>query len=222
MLRIVVCEDNISYLNYTVTLIEKILNRNNIQGKVIFKTSNSNEIKNNIKNNWADIYFLDINLNDNITGYMIAENIRKVDINAYIVFISGHLEYVLHAFKVQPFDFLPKPVSEEILEKCILKIEQNYYSQNIENHSCFKHIEIKTGSIVHKVKTNIIVYIERLKSKTIIYTQNSEISCNFTLRIMHKMIDDENFIRCHKSFIANKTLIDKICLKEKKIYFETG
>ncbi|MCX7921535.1 MAG: LytTR family DNA-binding domain-containing protein [Clostridia bacterium] len=222
MLQIVLCEDNQLYLNSIANTVKKILSQNNINGKIVCKATDAKTVENYLKHNMANVFFLDIDLKSKETGYNLAEKIREYNIQAYIVFVTCHFEFVLQAFKVQCFDFLTKPVTEEILEQCLLRIYRNYLATTsipLNNDRC---IEIKSGSNIYKIKTKDIIYIERQGFRTIVYTVYSEISCYETLDAFEKMLSDKNFVRCHKSFIANKAYMSEIHLKEKVIFFETG
>ena len=69
-----------------------------------------------VKNNQGSkiIYLLDImSANGKEDGLVIADEIRKCDQAAYIVFVSGYHEYALLAFKKQPFDFITKPFTQK-------------------------------------------------------------------------------------------------------------
>ncbi len=218
MLQIAICEDNICFLNQLIASIETILAKNNIDGKVVYTTGSASELESNITTCKANTYFLDIELGNEYNGYMLAEKIRKKDMHSYIVFVSGHFEYILEAFKVQSFDFLLKPLNNEVLEQCLIRI--NKYQMVLAN--MHNHIEVKSGSSIYKVNIDNIVYIERLRRDTIIYSKNGMITCRETLESLEKALGNGNFVRCHKSFIANKALISEIHYKDKTIFFETG
>lgn len=218
MLQIAICEDNHQYLNQLVNSIEAILKKNNINGSVVYSSTNASDFERYIPESGANTFFLDIDLRASVTGYMLAEKIRKKDITAYIVFITGHFEFVLQAYKVNSFDFLIKPVTDDVLEECILRVYENYTILNNKH----RYIEVKSGSSVYKLKIDNIVFIERLKRDTYIYLNNGKITCHESLESMERLLCNGSFIRCHKSFIANKFFISEIHHKDKLIVFETG
>ncbi|MFZ5987825.1 MAG: LytR/AlgR family response regulator transcription factor [Bacillota bacterium] len=218
MLQIVICEDNEHYLSHLTYTVKNLLIKNNMKGEIICSTTKAADVENTLTEGNGNVFFLDINLTDTNTGFLLAERIRKTNINAYIIFITGHFEFVLQAFKVHSFDFLVKPVTDEVLEQCLQRI----YKHHITITNNYKYIEIRSGSSIYKIKTDDIVYVERLKRDTIIYTKNGQITSHESLESLEKTLNSENFIRCHKSFIANKLFISQILLREKIIVFETG
>lgn len=218
MLQIAICEDNQHYLDQLVGSINAILEKNNIAGSVVYTTTNASDFDLYISESNANTYVLDIDLGTPVTGYMLAEKIRKKDINAYIIFITGHYEYALQGYKVNSFDFLVKPVTDEELEQCILRMYEYYTILN--NRHDF--IEVKSGSSIYKLKIENIVYIERLKRDTYIHLKNGKVTCHESLEHLERLLGNGSFIRCHKSFIANKKFISEIHHKDKLIVFETG
>ncbi|MCX7745504.1 MAG: LytTR family DNA-binding domain-containing protein [Clostridia bacterium] len=223
MLQIVLCEDNLYCLSQTANAIEKILSCNFISGQIVCKATETKTVEDYLKHNTANVFLLDINLDNNGNGFFLAQKIRENNQHAYIVFLTCHLEYVLQAFKVHSFDFLVKPVSKEILEQCILNIYKNYISTlSLPANNGDSYIQIKSGSSLYRIKTKDIIYIEKLKFKTVICMAGSEITCYDTLESLEQKLNDSNFVRCHKSFIANRLYISEIHLKEKEILFETG
>lgn len=218
MLQIVICEDNEEYLIHLINMVKNILSKDKIKGEIVCATSNASDVEAIISEGKGNAFFLDIDLKDSQNGYDLAEKIRKNNVYAYITFITGHFEYVFHAFKVHSFDFLVKPVTDEVLEQCLQRI----YDHHIVITNDYKYLEVKSGSSLYKIKINNIVYIERLKRDTIIYTKSGQVTCHESLDYLEKMLNDDNFIRCHRSFIANKLFITEIHQKEKVIVFETG
>jgi two-component system, LytTR family, response regulator AgrA len=222
LLKIVVCEDDKQILESTIQVIRKIIKTNSICGEVVLQTQNPGDIYAYIKTNKVNVFFLDIDLNSSETGYDIARNIRDLVPGAYIVFLTNHFEYVLQSFKVYTFDFLVKPVPDVVLEQCIMRIYDNYMAIGEKGDTSEDYISIKTGTSFHRIKQADIVYIERMGFKTVIYTVNSEISCYDTLESILEKLNGKYFVRCHKSFIANKLRIKCVELKAKKVIFETN
>ncbi len=221
VLQIVICEDDKRYLQYIESAVKKIIDKNNISGQVVCVADNPGPVGEFIRHKTANVFFLDIDLKVPESGYTLAQRIRESDRQAYIVFITAHLEFVLQAFKIKPFDFLPKPATAEILEKCLLDIHKDYLAAN-ETKENVSYLEIKSGSNLYRLKAADIVFIEKLSYKTIIHMVNNEIHCYDTLESIENRLPGKNFVRCHKSFIANRDYISNINVKEKKVVFESG
>lgn len=222
MLKIVICEDNIEYLRLIKGYVCEILESNNITGEVVCATTQPNEVELFLERGDANVLLFDIDLNSDQTGYELALKTRQINADAYLVFISEHLEYVLQSFKVRPFDFLPKPVTLNRLSLCLESIWMDYCRKNTLNDTT-DTIQIKFGTTIYYVKKNEIVYIEVYGNKLEVHTSNGVINCYETLESYEKkLMDSKHFIRCHKSFIVNSLFIKEVRLKEMEISMTTG
>ncbi len=221
MLRIVICDDDKRYLQYVESIVKKIIIKNGIPGQIVCSADSPELIGEFIRNKTANVFLLDIDLKVQESGFMLAQKIRENDRKAYIVFITAHLEFILRAFKIKPFDFLPKPATAEILEKCILDIYNDYMFINDTREEA-NFIEIKSGSNLYRIRAADIIYIEKVSYKTIIHMVSNEIYCYDTLESIENRLSGNNFVRCHKSFIVNRDYISNINTKEKKVVFESG
>ena len=66
----------------------------------------------------------------------------------YIIFLTGHLEYALLAYKYKTFDYLPKPIVKERLEETVVRLFHDIYNTpnqyiKIDNKSVIIRITIK-------------------------------------------------------------------------------
>lgn len=203
MLNFVLCDDNKTVISKLEKMIDSICIANNIDATIGLSTTKSNDVFEYIKTNNVDVLFLDIDLKENISGITLAEQIRKFNKKIYIIFTSAHLEYILIAYKCKTFDFLPKPVSLEKLNETILRLVEDMNYSNIS--SSFIRLNTK-NTIINKDNIN---FIKKDGMKLIFYTDTriyetynsfNKISCELP----------NNFIRCHKSYIANINKISDI------------
>ena len=125
MLNFVLCDDSIPSLKRLSKLLESIFIKNNIEAEISYSASNPHDLLEYVKSNKVDVLFLDINLNSNLTGCDIADLIRKSNKNIYIIFLTGHLEYALLAYKYKTFDYLVIPIVNERLEETILRLVED-------------------------------------------------------------------------------------------------
>ena len=74
---------------------------------------------------------LDIDLKAATSGLQIAEQIRKIDKSIYIIFVTGHFEFGMVAYKYKTFDFLQKPLTKERFEETILRLYSDIFGNKI-------------------------------------------------------------------------------------------
>ena len=196
MLNFALCDDNLNVLNKFSKMLNLIFVNNELDGKIVFTTSNPNEILDYIKNNSVDVILLDIDLKSNISGLDIANKIRNINKKIYIIFATAHLEYLMLAYKCKTFDYLPKPISIENLEKTILRLFNDINSNESKND----FIKINNRNTI--IRSDSVYYIEKDRTKLIFKTEDSD----YTIYSSFNKIEAElpsNFKRCHKSYIVN-------------------
>lgn len=201
MLNFVICDDNNSIINRVSNMLTDIFSSNNICATVAFTSTDPQEILNYISVNKVDVFILDINLKSTMTGLDLAKRIRETNKEAYLIFSTGHLEYALMAYKLKTFDYLFKPVTSERLEETVLRILEDVNGQPK------KYIKIDAKNTL--IDENEIIYIKRDGMKLIFHTKNQDYECYSSFNKMQINLPN-NFVRCHKSYIANSNKINHI------------
>lgn len=94
-----------------------------------------------VKNNPADIAFLDINMRG-MGGLALAERILAVRPDCKIVFCTGYEEYAIPAFKLHASGYLMKPISAEDVQKEIDNIKGIRQKEKLLTVKCFGNFEV--------------------------------------------------------------------------------
>lgn len=213
MLSFVVCDDNKSVLDRLVKMLESLFIKHQIDAEISLASTDANDTLQYIENNTVNALFLDIDLKSEISGLDLAEKVRKVNKQVYIVFTSAHLEYILKAYQYKTFDFMPKPITVERLEDTILRmIEDMNYK---DNKSHFIRLNNK-NTIINEDSIN---FIKKDGMKLVFYTDKRIYE---TYSSFNKISEElpSNFIRCHKSYIANVNKITDVCPIKNTIIFD--
>lgn len=203
MLSFVLCDDNPSIIDRLSRILDSIFLENNIDAEIKYTAKTPEDILNYIKSNTVDVLFLDIDLKSNISGIDLAYIIRKSNKDVYIIFTSAHLEYILIAYKCKTFDFIPKPISKERVEETILRLIEDINSEG--NTTSFIRIDSK-NTIINQDSVN---FIKKEGMKLVFYTDTRVYETyNSFSKISNEL--PKNFVRCHKSYIANINKISDI------------
>ena len=203
MLSFVLCDDNQSIIDRLSRILDSIFLENNIDAEIKYTANTPEDILNYIKSNIVDVLFLDIDLKSNTSGIDLAYIIRKFNKDVYIIFTSAHLEYILIAYKCKTFDFIPKPISKERVEETILRLMEDINSEG--NTTSFIRIDSK-NTIINQDSIN---FIKKEGMKLVFYTDTRVYETyNSFSKISNEL--PRNFVRCHKSYIANINKISDI------------
>ena len=210
MLNFVLCDDNANAIEKLSKMLNSIIISHNLKGQITFTTTNPLDLLDYVKNNPTHVLLLDIDLKSSTTGLEIAEKVRKVDKSIYIIFVTGHFEFGMVAYKYKTFDFLQKPLTKERFEETILRL----YSDIFGDKS--KYIRLDNDKTV--IKENSIRFIKKEGMKVIFHTDTRDYETYSSFNKISDMLP-YNFVRCHKSYIVNMAKITDIDMTENSISF---
>lgn len=193
MLNFVLCEDNLTIMNKLENMLNTLFLKHDYEAKIAFKSDNAEDILSYTKENKVHVLILDINLQSKISGIELAECVRKTDKSVYIIFTTGHLEYALIAYKVKTFDYIPKPFTIERIEETLERLFNDIST------SSSKYLKLNNKNII---KEDDIQYIKKDGMKLIVHTDSKEYEAYTSFNKIETCLS-ENFVRCHKSYIAN-------------------
>lgn len=224
-MKIIICEDNEIQLSYIQRVIENyaMMEHNGIE--VVLATSNPDDIVQFIKTEQADCYFLDIDLNHEITGIILGDMIRKQDPICNIIFITTHAEmtFLTFMYKIAALDFIIKDQSEQMQHKILdtLKVAHQKYKQ-VGQQQVSSKIQIKTNGQVRNVDIAAIYFLEAspILHKVILHLENEYIEFYGRLKDFEQI--HEQLYRCHRAYIVNRSHIERIDYKERIIYLKNG
>ena len=213
MLNFVICDDNLNILDRLKKMLDTIFCKNDFEAQVAFSSDNTEEVLNYISSNKVDVAMLDINLKSNKTGIELAKEIRKINKNIYIIFTTGHLEYAMIAYKVKTFDYIAKPINYDRLEETIIRL--------FEDVTSVPKRYLKIDNKNSLVDESEVQYIKRDGMKLVFHTNSRDYD---TYSSFNKFQDKlpENYIRCHKSYIANINQIKDVEPVSGTITFKSG
>lgn len=159
-----------------------------------------------LKNNTADVIFLDINM-PALSGLEMAALIPK---NQRIIFTTAYAEYALDSFSFHVIDYLLKPVSFKRFLQAIQKLQLHLLpSKTVEPPVKEPDLLfIKTGRTVIHIAYADILFIESNREYLQIHTKHQKHMIYKRMKDMAAALPP-SFIRIHHSFIINLTYLQK-------------
>ena len=222
MLRIYLCEDNQKQLDYFKNCISDVILIEDFDLHLETATPDPYQLLNSISVKTQDtgLYFLDIDLNNDINGLELARRIRQKDPRGFIVFVTTHAEmsYMTFTYKVEALDYIikdePKKVKKRI-HNCIVNAYQKYNSPLNNIHKTFSFMIEEQE---YCIPFDDIIYFETsiTPHKIRLHQSNKILEFNGKLSNIVKELDDR-FARVHRSFLINTNHIKEIDLKERII-----
>lgn len=204
-MNIAICDDHLIFTQQLYRTIRSYFAQYDITLGTIKLYQNGNDLLQDCLNaSHFDIIFLDIEM-PHISGMEVAKNIRLSNSEVLIVFITNFPDYMPASFKVEAFDFLSKPISEEdifaVLTRCIYKYQQKH-----------GFIQIKTSLGVAAVNINTIVYINSdLHYVDFLLTSGEYVRSKMKLEDVELLLSNySQFMRCHQSYIVNLDYVQEV------------
>jgi len=130
-----------------------------------------------------------------INGMDLAKTIRKTNNEIPIVFITGLKEYVFKSFSVAAIQYLVKPIEKKDIFDCLDRILQ---INKIKKYYLFKNLEQTV-----RIPTTDIIYIKMSSNNATMVTTKKEYTFRKTISQILTELDDDLFVKCHKSYIIN-------------------
>lgn len=226
MLNIFVCEDNPTQRRTIVQIIQNTILIEELDMQLVLDAGDPYVLLEKVKTSQnTGIYFPDIDLNSNMNGMKLAQQIRLFDPRGFIVFITAHseLSYMTFQYRVEAMDFVLKdnPVEAKVkIGECLLDAMERYTLQTSKTHKVYT---IEVGGRKISVDYDDIFFFETSSNihKVILHAKDRQIEFSGTMKELTGTLDS-NFVRCHRSFLVNKNNIKEVDVKNRIIYFING
>lgn len=213
MLNFGLCDDSQSAITRLSRMLNSIIIQNNLDGQIVFSAQNPTDLLKYIKENSVHVVILDIDLNNEMSGLKLAEAIRKYNKNIYIIFITGHLEFGLVAYKYKTFDYIAKPLTLERLQETILRLFDDVSNNNP------KYIRLNHNKTI--IPENSVNFIQKDGMRLVFTTDTRKYEVYNSFNKIEAILPKQ-FVRCHKSYIVNLDKIDNINISTNTISFDNN
>jgi DNA-binding LytR/AlgR family response regulator len=170
---------------------------------------NTTDALKSIQNNKPDLILLDINLEGDTDGVMLAEDINKLYQIPFVYLTSNTDPLTINRVKrTRPAGFIVKPFSDKDLQS---NIEIALFSNNqITIDKKAKDFFIKDGSSLIKIKVDELLFVQADDNYTRFFTTTDEHLISLTLKKVSEKLSTNPFVRIHRSYIININFIDRI------------
>ena len=150
-----------------------------------------------------DIILMDIEMKF-MDGMSAAEEIRKIDTEVVIIFITNMTQYAIRGYAVDALDYVLKPVSYFALSQRLNRA----IGRMRKRESKMIMVNMKGGI----VRLNIanIYYIESQGHTLILHTILGDYETSGTMKEMEGKLLDMNFCRGNKGYLINLQHVDGI------------
>ena len=169
-----------------------------------------------------DLIFLDIQM-PKINGFEMLELLEQPPA---VIFTTAFDEFAIKAFEAHAIDYLLKPFNQERFDKAIAKwLDQKNKPSDARTEDLLEtashspaqssRIVVKNGSKIKIIPVHDIYYLEAADDYVKIHTQEGYFLKNKTMNHFENVLDRQQFVRSHRSYIVNVQQITRIDPYEK-------
>ena len=178
-----------------------------------------------ISQHQPSLIFLDIQM-PKINGFEMLELLPNAPA---VIFTTAFDEYAIKAFEANAIDYLLKPFSKERFDQAIEKWNNKQATENKQQLQQFientvkqpeerSRIVVKKGSDIRIIPVEEVYFIEAYDDYVKIFLKDSYYLKKKTMNYYEEVLDENNFVRVHRSFIINLNHLTKIEALEKNNY----
>ncbi|UXP32723.1 LytTR family DNA-binding domain-containing protein [Reichenbachiella agarivorans] len=173
-----------------------------------------------------DLALLDINLGSG-TSFDLLGMLDEDRLSFKIIFISGHDEYAVKAFKYNALDYILKPINPFEFKIAIEKVTRDLIqlpdvqqirqlTQSVQdNDHLFKKIVLKDQNTIQIVEVNDIVYCMSDNNYTEFHLKDGQVLViSQTLKEYELLLRERGFFRVHRSYLINMNQLRKFDKRE--------
>ncbi|RYY71699.1 MAG: response regulator [Chitinophagaceae bacterium] len=172
-----------------------------------------------------DLVFLDIQM-PKINGFEMLELLEQPPA---IIFTTAFDEYAIKAFEAHAIDYLLKPFSQDRFDKAIEKWKEQQPAAAKSDTSALldtaghsptqsDRVVVKNGNKIKIIPVGDILYLEAADEYVKIHTVEGYFLKKKTMAFFETSLEQQQFVRSHRSYIVNVQEITRIEPYEKDNY----
>lgn len=160
-----------------------------------------------LEKNKVDLLFLDINM-QSLNGFELLETLSY---KPKVIFTTAYSEYAVKSYTIDALDYLVKPITFARFLKAVHMAEHS--GEKLKDKAVEevneKIISVKSGTSIHRIKLNDILYLEAEGNYTSYVTEKEKVLVLCTMKEAISKLDD-SFIQTHRSFVVAVDKVSKV------------
>ncbi len=172
---------------------------------------NAEDALRSIAEHTPDLVLLDINIEGDVDGVMLAQDINQRFGIPFVYLTSNTDKMTINRVKrTQPAGFIVKPFSEQEIQS-VVEIAL-FETQPKDEHTApdRSYIFVKDGDAYIKLLFTDLMYLQADDNYTHLFTKEKDFLLSLTMGKLFDKLPRQTFVRVHRSYIVNVHFIDKI------------
>ena len=150
-----------------------------------------------------DIVFFDIQM-PHMDGMEAAEELRKLDSETMLIFVTNMAQFAVWGYQVRAFDFLVKPLNEDAFELKIKRMLDQLATRKEQK------ITISSSGMQLCLAAREIYYVEISNHLLLYHTARGDYPVYGTLSGVQKQLEGMGFSLCNNCYLVNLYYVQKV------------
>jgi len=224
-MQIFICEDDLLQRRQMEVIVKDYIAATDCDIELALSTDNPTVLLDYLSTHQQKkgFYILDVDLQHEMSGIILASHIRKADMNAKIVFVTAHGDrsHLTFHYKVEAMDYILKDNPEDVRQKvhdCIALSFARYKN----GFSQKDYFQLKIDNKILNIPFTDIMFFEshHISHKLILHTTNNRFDFYSSLNEVSET--HPNFFRCHQSYVVNTKNIKRVSSTKKEVEMTNG
>lgn len=150
-----------------------------------------------------DLIFLDVEM-PGLNGIETAKELRRVDGNVVLMFITNMAQYAIHGYEVEAVDYVLKPLSYADFAMKMQKALR-YVARNED-----ANVKILTKDGVVHLAVSDIYYIEVIRHYLVYHTARGDYMARGVMKETEEQFLKYHFARCSHGYLVNLKYVQSV------------
>ena len=201
MIKIAIVEDEAMYAKQLQDFLRQYETENG-EAFDITIYSDGDQIVHKYKSQF-DIILMDVEMKF-MDGMSAAEEIRKIDTEVVIIFITNMAQYAIGGYAVGALDYVLKPVPYFAFSQQLRKAEEQL------RRRARHYLALPVEGGMRRLDSSLIYYLESEGHRVHFYTEEGDFVAAGTLKAFEEKLAERPFARCNSGYLVNLAQVKSV------------
>ena len=197
-MRVCICDDIVEYRISIRSYVEQFFKERNTEYQ-IDEYSNPEELLAAKDVRQYDVFFIDIEFDENKNGIDLIRILQKNCNNSFFIVVTAYNQYLDTAMDLNVLRFIDKPIKQERIVSALERAIDVIYNSVLEISS--------TDGSIYRIKKQNIIFAEACMRKSKFITTERKFVCPLPFKKVKEILTSTEFLIPHSSFVVNKNYI---------------
>lgn len=154
----------------------------------------------------ADILLLDIQVPD-MLGIEAAKQLRRMDANVIIMFVTNLAQYAIEGYSVEAMDYILKPLSYAPFSAKLARAIRAVKRRQTEGVV----VQVRAKTEIHRFPSSRLAYIEVVNHTLVFHLTDGTVLKQWgSLGSFEEQLEGDHFVRCNSGYLVNLKYVESV------------